>query len=282
VTGRDDLARRAVVEALRLRGRNGRAPDQPICPVDLALEEGVDVRFEQVASLEGMYAPDGPLIVLGSLRPPGRRAYTCAHELGHHAFGHGLRIDQLLEGAQRGAGKNEAEYVADRFAAALLMPKLAVLGAFAARGWNIANCSPEQAFTIAGALGVGYTTLLGYLERTLGVIDPSAALHLRTDSPKSIRSRILGEETEGALLIVDEFWRGRPVDCEVGDGLIVPAGAQCSGSAIVRENERLFRATRPGKVQLTRGPWTIEVRVSRAGYAGLAAYRHLEEADDEA
>lgn len=278
---RDALARSAVTAALRLRIRHERAANQPVCPIDLALDEGVDVRFGAIKSLEGMYTPDGPLIILGSLRPRGRRSYTCAHELGHHVFGHGLRVDELLEDERAPVPKDDAEYVADRFAAALLMPKLAVLHAFALRRWEIATCSAEQAYTIAGLLGVGYTTLIGYLEGTLREISSSTARELRRTSPKAIRTQVLGTDTATGLIVVDEFWSGRPVDAEVGDAVIAPADAVVDGNAVVRIDDRVLRAERPGSARLRRGGWMVDVRVARTPYAGLAVYRYLEDADDD-
>jgi hypothetical protein len=282
VTDRDDLARRAVTEALRLRCRRGHGADQPVCPIDLALDEGVDLRLESIKSLEGMYTPDGPLIILGSLRPQGRRSYTCAHELGHHVFGHGLRIDELLEGEPEPARKDEAEYIADRFAAALLMPKLAVLHAFAARAWEIRTSTPEQIYTIAGLLGVGYTTLLGYLEGTLRSLSSSAARQLRKTSPKAIRTRVLGTDTASGLIIVDEFWSGRPVDAEVGDAIVVPSGMSLNGDAVEHVRDGLLRAKAPGSARLRGRGLNVEVRITRRAFTGLAVYRHLEEADDDA
>jgi hypothetical protein len=282
VSYRDGLARRAVTEALRLRQRHDRAAAQPINPVDLALDAGVDVRFEAVGSLEGMYTPDGPTIVLGSLRPRGRRAFTCAHELGHHVFGHGLRIDELFEGGGATARKDDSEFVADRFAAALLMPKLAVLHAFAVRRWQVATCTAEQAFTIAGVFGVGYTTLVGYLAGTLGVIDLPTAERLRKVAPKTIRTSVAGPDAVGGLVIVDDFWSGRPVDAELGDLVVVPIGASASDGLLKRVGDNLFKAMATGTTRLLRQDWDVVVRVTRANYAGLAAYRHLEETDDDA
>jgi hypothetical protein len=281
VSYRNGLARKAVTAAMRLRGRHGRAADQPICPMDLARDDGVDVRLVSIKSLDGMYTPDVPTIVLGSLRPRGRRAYTCAHELGHHVFGHGLRVDELLEEPSEAEFKDDTEYVADRFAAALLMPKLAVLHAFAVRHWDVATCDPARAFTIAGVLGVGYTTLVGYLEGTLRAISATAAHRLRKTSPKAIRSNILGNEAVEGLLIIDEFWSGRPVDAEVGDLLVVPPGTDISNDTVERARDHVYRATAPGVASLRRGSWQAELRVMRAGYTGLAEYRHLEEADDD-
>jgi hypothetical protein len=280
VKDRDVLARRAVTEALRFRNRRGCSPNLPICPIDLALDDGIDVRLEPIGSLEGMYTPDGPLIIIGSLRPRGRRAYTCAHELGHHVFGHGLRIDELLGGEGALKREDDTEYMADRFAAALLMPKLAVLNAFAVRRWDIPTCEPEHVFTISGVLGVGYTTLISYLEGTLGVIGAATAVRLRKASPKTIRGRILGMDGIKELVVVDEFWSGRAVDAEVGDILLVPAGASASGNFVKRTNDRLLQAMAPGMTRLVRGNWAADLRIMRPGYEGLACYRYLEEVDD--
>lgn len=277
---RDGQARSAVTAALRLRSRHGHSPEHPICPIDLAVAEGVDVRFESIKSLEGMYTPNGPLIIIGSLRPRGRRSYTCAHELGHHVFGHGVRIDELLDDGPA-APKDDAEFIADRFAAALLMPKLAVLHAFSVRNWDIATPTPEQLYSIAGLLGVGYTTLIGYIEGTLRLLSSSTARELRKTSPKTIRARILGDDIAGGLIVVDQFWSGRPVDAEVGDAIMVPSGVSFDGDGLEPLNGNLLRAKAPGAGRLRGVDWEVDVRISRAAYTGLALYRYLEDADDD-
>jgi Zn-dependent peptidase ImmA (M78 family) len=63
----------------------------------LAEQEGVEVRFSALPSAEGIYSPGKPVIVVSSLRPAGRQAYTGAHELGHHIYGHGEQFDELVE-----------------------------------------------------------------------------------------------------------------------------------------------------------------------------------------
>src|SRR5688572_29385289 len=95
---RERIAMQAVHSALRLRARLGRSLDGAVCPYDLAIEMGISLRFVAVPSLEGMYQTGSrPLVILNSLRPAGRRAFNCAHELGHHAFSHGDCIDELLD-----------------------------------------------------------------------------------------------------------------------------------------------------------------------------------------
>jgi Zn-dependent peptidase ImmA (M78 family) len=69
-----------------------------VAPVDIyAVAEamGVRVRFLPV-SMEGFYRKGSPpRVMLSALRPLARRAFTCAHEVGHHWFSHGSTIDEL-------------------------------------------------------------------------------------------------------------------------------------------------------------------------------------------
>ncbi len=280
MTRRDALAQQAVLAALRLRSRRGRAPNQAVCPIDLALEEGVEVRLVALPSLEGMYTPDVPAIVLGALRPAGRRAYNAAHELGHHEFAHGLRVDELLDGER--APRDEAEFVADRFGAAIIMPKAAVMRSFSVRGWTAEAATPEQTFVVAGELGVGYTTLIGNLAGTLRLIGAATAERLRRTSPKSIRAALAGSDHEAGVVVVDQHWSGRAVDVEVGDVLLVDHDTTAEGPAVDRPDARVLRARAPGVARLGRSLGDLVVRVMRREYAGLASYRHLEEADDDA
>ena len=57
----------------------------------------------------------GPTVILSSLRPPGRRAFTCGHELGHHVSGDGTRVDQLV-GQWQPPTFDSREFAADCFA----------------------------------------------------------------------------------------------------------------------------------------------------------------------
>lgn len=101
--GREHLVRQAVTAALRVRSDLGIALDVPVCPFDVAEALELDVHLRAIPSLEGMYSPNGPHIVIGSTRPAGRRAFTCAHELGHRMLGHGLS-ERALDAA-RGADR---------------------------------------------------------------------------------------------------------------------------------------------------------------------------------
>ncbi len=280
----EDAARKAVVAALRVRTTLGRRLDEPVCPFAIAEALGLKVRFEPLPSLEGLYFPDEPLVVIGSLRPKGRRAYTCGHEIGHHVLGHGLRVDQESPEEATTSTWDEAEFSADRFSTALLMPKLAVENAFSSRRWSIERCGPRHLYTIAGLLGVGYTTLIGYLERTLRLLSASAAQRLRIPLPK-VRKTILGFEPSHDLLVVDEAWtQNRDLDVEVGDLVTLPPGAEVEGDAVrLRSTSEIvvFEAVHPGVAQVRHANWTAPCRVARRGYRGLNAHRHLEDPEHE-
>jgi hypothetical protein len=76
-------------------------------------------------------------------RPLPRRAYNCAHELGHHAFGHGSSIDELREDAKAQPWEDPKEFLADTFAGFILMPIIGLRRAFSVRGLTPETATPE-------------------------------------------------------------------------------------------------------------------------------------------
>jgi hypothetical protein len=281
------LALRAMGRALKLRQQNGIAPDQPCCVYDLAERIGVEVRFAEIPSAEGIYSPGKPVIVISSLRPAGRQAFTCAHELGHHAYGHGERFDEVIE--ERGIARryDPKEFEADCFGAGLLLPKTAVLKGLAARGFSPKTLTPEQAYTISAWLGVGYTTLVGNMGRSMGLFGKDQMDALEKVKLPSIRKSLLGFECREHLVPVDEAWTGRPIDVQVGDVILLPPTVAVEGR-VVEEMSRtvnayVVRVVKPGigRIFISDSGWAQFVRVSRKQFSGLARYRHLEEAEDE-
>jgi len=87
------LAKSAATRALRIRAEVHAKPWEAIDVFDVAQQLGVEVRFTKISSMEGMYLrQDAPVILIASERPAGRQRFSCAHELGHHAFGDGTRV----------------------------------------------------------------------------------------------------------------------------------------------------------------------------------------------
>ena len=282
---RRTIARQAMGAALRTRRSVGYGLDHAVCVYDLAEKLGVEVRFLDIPSMEGMYtSASSPTIIVSSLRPPGRRAFTCAHELGHHHRGDGVEIDELVEQWDK-PRFDPKEFAADCFAGALLMPKLAVSKAFAVRAWSMEECTPEQAYMVAGYFGVGYTTLVHHLGSALQVLPDSRARALLKVSPRKAQSLLLGWQTPQTVVVVDTHWTGRAVDVEVGNLIFVRGGAKPEGACIETssdvEHGRLFRAVKPGIGRLEASTsWSAFVRVSRRDYVGRALYRHWEEVGD--
>jgi len=175
--------------------------------------------------------------------------------------------------------------MADCFAGALLMPKLAVSKAFALRGWSMEDCTPEQAFMVAGYFGVGYATLVHHLRSALQVLPGMRARTLLRVGSRKAQSLLLGWYASQTALVLDTHWIGRAVDVEVGDLILVLGGAQpesvCLEPFSDIEQGSIFIATSPGVGRLEAGnSWSTFVRVSRRGYVGRALYRHWEEAGD--
>ena len=286
MNNRRTIARKAVMAALWTRRAVGYGLDHAICVYDLAEKLGVEVRFLNLPSMEGMYlSASCPTIIISSLRPSGRRAFTCAHELGHHKWGEGVEIDEILEQWDK-PRLDPNEFKADCFAGALLMPKMAVSRAFAVRGWRMEVCTPAQIFLIASYFGVGYTTLIQHMQSALQVLPGERAQALLKVGPRKAQSQLLGLQTQHKVVEVDAHWTGKAVDVEVGDFIFLRGGAQSEGACIEPwsdvEHGRLFRAARPGIGRLVASTsCPAFVRVSRRDYVGRSLYRHWEEADDE-
>jgi Zn-dependent peptidase ImmA (M78 family) len=281
------LARQAARMAIRTRRAGCIPSSEPVCVYDLAEAMKIEVKFCPETSLEGM-AVQGlpPVILVSSQRPAGRQTYNCAHELGHILFGHGTKVDEYLDEAPVPHYDDPEEFMADLFAAYLLMPPDAVDASFAKRSWSPSSCNPRQAYTVAGELGVGYETLVQHMRWSLAMIQPEHAQMLLKASPKKIRAAVLGEYMDDPLIIVDSTWRTRAVDLYVGDHVLLPVGTEIDGDMLagVRADESgvLARGTTQGKgrVRSSAGDWAVFIRVSKKQYAGRSIFRHLEDPDD--
>ena len=278
------LALRAIRAATTIRQTAGLGQDSPICIYDLCHSLGITVRFIDV-NMEGMYQRGSPpRIHLSALRPIVRRSFTCAHELGHHTFGHGSSLAELCSHAGLYGSVSPRELLADLFAASVLMPTVAVRRAFTVRGWSPETATPVQMYVVASSFGVGYVTLLVHLSAGLGLISRARSATLRRTRLPALRQAILGRATQSPLIIVDHHRTAPVFDMEVPALLLLPPGTETSGDSLSHEADlsagRLFRAARPGITQVfgATGNWSAFARVARHGYVGLAEYRHLEDA----
>lgn len=284
---RQILAEEAKQKAIDVRRKAGFDLKSPLCIYGLCDKLNVRVKFVDI-SMEGIYLRDAePVILLSALRPLPRRTFTCAHELGHHAFGHGSTIDELIEDSGNSKAFQPEEFLANSFAGFLLMPILGVRKAFVSRGWDAASATPEQIFTVACNFGVGYETLITHMTYALKMITSSRANSLLKTKPKVIREEVLGRPSANPLIIADEHWLMPTVDAEVGSLLLLPHGAEAANDTITLEEAHpkgcLFKANYPGivRVYCRDTGWAVFVRISRYQFIGLSQYRHLEEVEDD-
>ena len=280
-------ATQAMQAAIATRAKARLDQHSPICIYRLCELLGVTVRFNNI-NMEGMYQRGAsPRIHLSALRPLPRRTYNCAHELGHHVFGHGTSIDELREDAKQHPWEDSKEFLADTFAGFTLMPIMGLRRAFASRGWTLETATPVQIFMVACDFGVGYGTLLTHLSVGVNMISKVRAADLRRVTPKALRAKTLGALTPEPLILADLHRAAPTLDIEVNTLLLLPPGSKTNGDSLVHErdlaNGSLFRAVRPGIVQASTDidTWAVFVRVAPEAYVGLAQYRHLEDEADE-
>lgn len=278
------LATEAAAKALRLRKRLGIPISESVSALDIAERLGIEVRLIDLPSMEGVYvASSAPKILLSSLRPQGRRNFTCAHEIGHHIFGHGEQFDELTDEKSTMRKNDPKEFSADCFAAYFLMPKSTIENGMKRRGYAYESMRPVQVYSLASWLGVGYSTLVNHLRYGIGTISRNKAQELQRFSPKDIRQELLGCPAATPLHVADEHWTGRAIDCEIGDCLRLPKNSYFEGNQLAVLNNKndstVIQAQSSGvaRVGNERLGWSAFVRVSPHKFIGRACYRFEEE-----
>lgn len=278
------LASQALTQALKIRKRLNLPLDESVSALDAAEKLGVEVRLIDLPSMEGMYVSGNkPKIMLSSLRPQGRRNFTCAHEIGHHTFNHGEQFDELTKDKTGARRSDPNEFLADCFAGFFLMPKATIDSGMKRRGFSFAALDHIQIYQMANWLGVGYQTLVKHLLYSIKAISSSKADQLLKKTPKDIRTEIIGDRSASNLHIVDTNWHGRAVDCEVEDLIRVPLGFSIEGKQLQSVeslgSHTLLSARTPGIARLSSeiSGWSAFVRVSPKNFFGRSCFRFEEE-----
>lgn len=285
---RKDLALSAASAASKVRRDLGCSMNGSICVFDLCEKLGVSVLFQDIPSMEGIYMPDArprPVIIVSAVRPAGRKAITCGHELGHHALHHGRRWDELVEERSQARRFDPDEFQADVFSACLQMPRVAMSHALSVRGIDPNRASAEQMFSVASFFGVSYGALLTHLEVTLGLLSMRAASSLASRKPRDIRDGMIGRPCPENLVVVDFAWQDRAIDAEVGDSLLLPPDLVVEGSCIRIDTSDAGRtiavAIKPGLGKVSHSDnWSSFVRVAPRNYVGRAIFRFDDEAEE--
>jgi len=281
----DIIATKGIKKADSLRADLGLNMFQPINIYDTCNRLELDVRFLNV-NMEGMYiSSDDPTksnILLSSLRPFSRKVYTCAHELGHHIFGHGSKIDMIHKESGKESTYNSDERLVDIFASALLMPIAGIQLEFKKRGWDLKTATPMQYFAISSIFGVGYQTLI-YNCTLNKLIGHQKSKELSKYTPSYFLNTILiGEKKTGHLKIIDSKYKETLVDTEVSGFIYLPKEIDLEGNHLKKISETAngvcYQATKPGILRANNdgNGQTYFIRIQNFEYEGLSEYRHLE------
>jgi hypothetical protein len=210
--------------------------------------------------------------------------FSCAHEIGHHQFGHGTKTDEYLAEGQSPTFSNE-EFLANSFASHLLMPRATVMDAFQRRQWNAQRPTSQQIYLISGELGVGYETLVTHMCLSLDLISEAERDRLVKVTPKALKLELTGEPAIRQVVVVDLFWRHvAPIDAECGDALILPesVGSDCPLLMPLsqRGNGSIYLASRSGQAELAINGFRVPLRVARQHYVGPYMNRYLPDPDE--
>jgi Zn-dependent peptidase ImmA (M78 family) len=277
------IYRDAIIKAGEIRNQLGVDMFQPINIFDSCTKLGIDVKFVDV-NMEGFYAKQNGFatILISSLRPLPRRVFTCGHELGHHVFNHGLKVDILAEQDRTATiYKDKDEILVDAFSAALLMPVGGVQVEFTNRNWDIEQASPIEFYTVASTFGVGYQTLITH-SKINGLISEYQADSLSKLTPAKIFKTYFGSaEDKSYFRIIDEYTELSVIDLELSNYLILPYDLQLEDDYLRKINNTkfgyIYKANKAGisSVNLPNGN-SFFLRIQRENYIGFADYRHFE------
>lgn len=253
---------------------------QPINIYDVCIELGIDVQFVEI-NMEGLYINNigTSKILLSSLRPVARRVFTCAHELGHHVFNHGLKVDTISEENEDPDYKSDDEKLVDAFAAALLMPVGGIQTEFAQRDLDFVSATPTNYYTIASAFGVGYQTLITHC-RVNNLIDEQKSVSLNKMTPAKIFKTEFGEVDEKTFFkIIDGESKINTIDLEVSNYIVLPSYFNVSEEFLEKHKDSelgtLYRAKKTGVSSIHYREASHFIRIQPQNYIGYAEYRHL-------
>jgi hypothetical protein len=282
------LYKKALIKADEIRAELGLNMFQAVNVYDACIHLGISVRFLDI-NMEGMYVKQeggtNPTILISNQRPFPRRAYSCAHELGHHVFGHGFKIDALSESGSEGSNDAD-EFLVDCFAGSFLMPIAGIQAEFTKRNWVISKSSPIDFFTVCSVFGTGYQTMITHCKAN-GLISSDKAITLSKLKPSTILKSIISADISNSYFkIIDRQPQLALIDLEVTNYIILPEDILIEGDHLKKIKETNFgtayQAVKPGIVRVysVNGTFNSFVRIQNILYSGLAEYRHLENIND--
>lgn len=272
----------AIKKASEIRLQLGLNIFEPINIYDICASLNVEVRFVDI-NMEGLYVNNMgiPNILLSSLRPFPRRSFTCAHELGHHVFYHGLKLDTLTED-ESNILKSDDEITADAFAAALLMPIGGIQTEFSKRNWNFQTAQPLDFYVISSLFGVGYSTMIIHCNVNRLINDTKAQELLKFSPARIFKDNFMDTLHNSFFKIIDGKTPLKTIDIELSNYIILPQDYVVESEVLDKKQQTaigtLYQANSTGIFSVFSEKKDIAhfIRIQPENYTGLAKYRHLD------
>ncbi|UPQ75267.1 ImmA/IrrE family metallo-endopeptidase [Chryseobacterium nepalense] len=273
----------AIRKASETRIRLGASLNEPLNIYDVCSTMEIDVRFVDI-NMEGLYVNNGnsPQILISSQRPYPRRVFTCGHELGHHLFNHGLKIDILSESDENSLYKSSDEILVDTFSASLLMPIGGIQSEFVKRNLSFNTATPIDFYLVSSIFGVGYQTLVTHCKINR-LITELKSVELLKHTPSKIFKSYFGDvQKKSYFKIVDGKTSTKPVDLEISNYLILPPEFTVDNDFLEKKKETqegyVYVATRTGisSAYSDINEKSFFIRIQPQNYNGFAEYRHLD------
>lgn len=273
----------AIRKASEIRLKLGLDLFQPINIYDVCAKLKLDVQFINI-NMEGLYVNNAGTskILLSNMRPFPRRVFTCGHELGHHVFNHGLKVDTISDENENSPYKSKDEILVDTFAAALLMPIGGIEIEFEKRNLKFHLAKPIDFYSISSVFGIGYQTLILHCQIN-DLITESKLLELKRFTPAKIFKSEFGDLGEPAFFkVIDEKSEVSPIDLEVSNYISLPRGFIVADEFLEKQKDTskasLYLAKKAGisAAHCYNGSVSYFIRIQPQNYIGFAEYRHFE------
>lgn len=275
----------AAKRAEKIRHQLSLSSFEPLNIFDVCQRLDVTVRFIDI-NMEGMYITQStgkhPTILLSNQRPMPRRVYTCAHELGHHIFEHGSKMDMLSDHNPGNATYNYEERLVDTFAGILLMPIASIQAEFNRRRWTLESATQLNYYIISSFFGVGYQTLIKHC-RLNGIISEAKATALLKTTPAKLLGGIESFTADpAAFKIFDGVSVPKTIDLEVSNYLLIPEDTSIEGNHLQLIGKcsfgKILIAKKPGIVRMNSlsQDFGAFMRIQNSAYVGLSENRHLD------
>lgn len=284
----NELYTSAIRKASETRLKLGFSLYEVINIYDVCSKLNIDVQFVDI-NMEGLYVSNKIVdntsqakILISRLRPFPRRVFTCGHELGHHVFNHGLKLDILIGENDNSNYKSDDEKLVDAFSANLLMPIACVQSEFKKRKLNFSTATEIDYYIGSSVLGVGYQTLITHCKVNM-LMNEYKYIELSKHTPSKIFKKHFGNVEEKAYFkIIDFKTNSLPIDLEASNYLIIPHDFEVDNNYLeeVKSTEigTLYLAKKSGisSIYSTISETSCFVRIQPQNYIGFAEYRHLE------